>query len=124
MQANVILCKCSPKHTFGIRVEKRSNDWVRTWAFKIDEERAKGEGYDGVKLTGTFEPVDNYPGCPYCGGTVGLSFCSCGRINCSSGGSDPVDIDGEIVVERTCNWCGETGYYTAADVLDASAGRD
>jgi len=122
MLANVMLCKCDNKHTFGIRVEKRGDDWVRTWAFKIDEDRAKSEGYDSVKLTGTFEPVDKYPGCPYCG-EKGLVFCNCGGINCSSGLSQE-KIDGETVGVITCNWCGETGAVEAADILDAQVGKD
>jgi hypothetical protein len=80
MQANVILCKCDNKHTFGIRVEKRGGDWVSTWAFKIDEAKAESEGYGKDKITGSFKPVDKYPGCPYCGG-MRLNFCKCGGIN-------------------------------------------
>jgi hypothetical protein len=120
MQANVILCKCDHKHTFGIRVERRGNDWVRTWAFKIDEEAARNEGFDKVKITGSFEPTKEYPGCPYCG-EVGLDFCDCGGINCASGESAPLDDEG--TVEPTCNWCGKTGYYSPAEgPLDAEGG--
>lgn len=49
-QAKVILCKCS--HTighdnlFGVRVEKIGSEWIYTWAFKIDEARARHEGFD------------------------------------------------------------------------------
>jgi len=120
MQADVILCKCDHKHTFGIRVEKRGNDWVRTWAFKIDEARAKSEGYDSNKITGSFEPVDNYPGCPYCG-KMRLNFCICGGINCESG-ERPIAAAG--TVELTCNWCGNTGYYSPAQIVDATGGKD
>jgi len=121
MQANVILCKCDHKHTFAIRVEKRGNDWVRTWAFKIDEARAKSEGYDKIKITGSFDAVDKYPGCPYCG-DMGFAVCSCGGFNCESGKSAPIDADG--TVELTCNWCGETSYYVLGEKFDATGGRD
>jgi hypothetical protein len=115
--ANVILCKCDHKHTFGIRVEKRGNDWVRTWAFKIDEEKAKREGFGNVKISGSFTPADKYPGCPYCG-EVSIAFCNCGGINCGSGLGSTHES-----VELTCNWCGETGYFSIVDgPLDARGG--
>ena len=82
MAASVILAKCG-KHnkTFGIRIEKRENDWVSTWAFPIDEGKAKREGFDKTKITGAFIPVDGYPGCPYCGSDE-LVQCGCGKMIC------------------------------------------
>jgi hypothetical protein len=44
LNAKVIMAKCSKtKKAFGIRIEERGHDWVRTWAFKIDERKAKRE---------------------------------------------------------------------------------
>ena len=40
-EASVILAKCVQDKLYGIRIEKRDNDWVRTWAFKLKEETAK-----------------------------------------------------------------------------------
>ena len=40
-EASVILAKCAQDKLYGIRIEKRDNDWVRTWAFKLKEETAK-----------------------------------------------------------------------------------
>ena len=37
-EASVILAKCAQDKLYGIRIEKRDNDWVRTWAFKLKEE--------------------------------------------------------------------------------------
>lgn len=118
MQANVILCKCDHKHTFGIRVEKRGGDWVRTWAFKIDEDKAKNEGYDRVEINGSFDPVDGYPGCPYCG-EIGLVCCSCGKWNCASSLSEPDRHGNE---QFTCNWCGETGSVESVDIITGQGG--
>jgi hypothetical protein len=119
MEANVILCKCSKNHTFGMRVEKRGRDWVRTWAFKIDEGRARHEGYDKVTISGSLNPVDEYPGCPYCG-EGGFVLCNCGKMNCSSTITDKGGGNGVF----TCNWCGETGTCYTADNFDVSADGD
>ena len=43
-EASVILAKCAQDKLYGIRIEKRDNDWVRTWAFKLKEETAEKEG--------------------------------------------------------------------------------
>jgi len=63
VNAKVVLCKCSQKHggespsnLFGIRIEEQDGDWVRTWAFKIDEDRAKREGFDETQTRGTMHP--------------------------------------------------------------------
>ena len=42
-EASVILAKCAQDKLYGIRIEKRDNDWVRTWAFKLKEETAEKE---------------------------------------------------------------------------------
>ena len=100
MEASVILSKCSKhKRTFGIRIEKRGSDWVRTWAFPIDEARAKREGFDRTKVTGSLQAVDRYPGCPYC---ESYSFvkCGCGKLVCYNGNCK---YEGSAF---RCHWCG------------------
>ncbi|WP_288303566.1 hypothetical protein [uncultured Treponema sp.] len=72
MQAKVILGRCpyapsKSENLFGMRIQKMGSDWVRTWAFKIDSERAHNEGYDRETTQGSFVPASEYPGCPYCG---------------------------------------------------------
>ena len=54
-EASVILAKCAQDKYYGIRIEKRDNDWVRTWAFKLKERRnsRKKEGFDKIN-TGSF----------------------------------------------------------------------
>jgi len=99
MEAMVILQKCSIKnHLTGIRVEKRDGDWYRTWAFKIDEKKAKNEGFDKNSIKGSFHADPKYPGCPYC---EAISFyqCFCGKLNCYAGHEKSI----------TCRWCGKTG---------------
>jgi hypothetical protein len=119
MEANVLLCKCGKKHTFGIRVEKRGGDWVRTWAYKIDEERAKREGFDTVNISGSFNAAPEYPGCPYCG-EKGFACCHCGKLNCQSG----LKNNGGGIWTLTCNWCGAEDVYTFINKVDVSAGGD
>ena len=108
MEASVILAKCS-KHnrTFGIRVEKRGNEWVRTWAFPIDEAKAKREGFDRTNIKGSLRAVDRYPGCPHCG-NYSFVQCGCGKVSCYQGSGKPErlsDNKHEGGAFR-CHWCG------------------
>ena len=83
IEANVILAKCSKTgRTFGIRVEKRDNDWVCTWAFPIDEAKAKREGFNATKITGSLPLLPEYPGCPHCHASDRIYCGSCGKISC------------------------------------------
>ena len=97
-QANVILAKCRKDQLYGIRIEKRDHDWVRTWAFSLQEDMAQKEGFDKVQLTGSFYTDDEYPGCPYCGAKKCFVCGSCGKVSCYDG-SDRV----------VCSWCGASG---------------
>lgn len=80
-----------------MRIEERNNDWVRTWAFKIDEKKAKHEGFNSEKTSGTMAPVDGYPGCPHCGSSRMFLCGACEKVSC---------YHGEESV--TCPWCGQT----------------
>ena len=97
IEAQVILSKCEKTaDTFGINMEKRGDDWVRTWAFPIKDDVAKREGFDKNMLSGSFSADPEYPGCPYCE-AVGFFICECGKMSCW-------DINkGNLV---TCYWCG------------------
>ena len=112
MAATVILAKCGANgKTFGIRVEQRGtsgessrgSDWVSTWAFPIDDNKAKREGFDRNKITGAFRPVDNYPGCPHCG-SYELVQCGCGKMFCYKEGR--TGGKSETKQELKCPWCG------------------
>ena len=112
VNANVILAKCSAdKELYGMRVEERDGDWVRTWAFKIKEEMARHEGFDKVSINGTYSRTSAYPGCPYCGGN-GFIVCGvCKKISCYH--------DEEIGV---CRWCGNASAVTTKERLDVTGG--
>jgi hypothetical protein len=117
LNAKVILARCSKTcKTFGIRIEERGGDWVRTWAFPIDERKAKREGFDANTVTGSMNADDAYPGCPHCG-NLGFTQCGCEKISCGGGTVDYGDH-----AELTCPWCGDTGELEAADGFDVSGG--
>ena len=88
-EASVILAKCAQDKLYGIRIEKRDNDWVRTWAFKLKEETAEKEGFDKINFTGSFYTDEEYPGCPYCGAKKCFVCGNCGKVSCYDG-SDKV----------------------------------
>jgi hypothetical protein len=112
LNAKVILVKCAKtKKPYGIRIEERGRDWMRTWAFKIDERKAKHEGFDANTVTGSMNADDEYPGCPHCGGK-GFVQCSCGKIGCFDDSTD----------YYTCPWCGNSGKVQSAESFDVSGG--
>lgn len=115
MEANILLVKCPPKKKmFGVRIQKMSdNDWWRTWAFELNAEQAKNEGYDATKVQGNLNALDEYPGCPYCG-TYGFVQCGkCEKISCWNGESSMV-----------CPWCNTnlTNIVTATDKFEVTGG--
>lgn len=106
MEANIMLINCGKaKKIIGVRIQKtEDNNWIRTWAFKINDKKAINEGYDKTNVQGSLAATNDYPGCPYCG-TRGFFKCGiCGKINC---------FNNEEVV--TCNWCGNSGTTTTAE---------
>ena len=112
VKANVILAKCrTERELYGMQVEERNGDWIRTWAFPIKEELATKEGFDKVQIHGSFQSTEDYPGCPYCG-TEGFFVCStCGKLNCWNGETTTV-----------CKWCGKSAGVRTADSLDVTGG--
>ena len=121
VQAKVILAKCpyassKENNLFGMRIERIGADWKRTWAFKIDAERASNEGYDKERTTGSFDPTTDYPGCPYCNGTA-LAQCGCGKSFCFK-----TELSSKKERLLTCPWCGKTNMYLAVDTLDLQGG--
>ena len=111
-EASVILAKCAEDKMYGIRIDKRENDWVRTWAFKVKEEMAQKEGFDKTNFSGSFYTDEEYPGCPYCGAKKCFVCGNCGKVSCYDG-SDKV----------VCNWCGSNGTATNDDEkMDVTGG--
>jgi len=118
LNVTVVLSKCSKlKKLFGMRVEEREKKWFRTWAFPIDESKAKHEGFAANKVS-LSETDSSYPGCPHCkdGGFVRCG--SCEKIGCAGG----VTKKGENKASYTCPWCGNTGDLEYVDSVDASGG--
>ncbi|MGN0978148.1 MAG: TerY-C metal binding domain-containing protein [Faecousia sp.] len=94
MEAVILLQRCNQTgRIFGNRVEKRGDDWYKTWAFPISEQQAKKERYDQDTIYGLLYTAEEYPGCPYCG-TKSSVICSCGKLSCWHGET-----------EMPCNWC-------------------
>jgi hypothetical protein len=114
INAKVIMARCSKtKKAFGIRIEERGGDWVRTWAFPLDERKAKHEGYDANAVTGSMKAADDYPGCPHCGfGGFSHDSTGCGKVHCGGGGTNLGDC-----TELTCPWCGKTDRYVSAETM-------
>lgn len=97
MEATVILSKCpKQKLMYGIRTQKMNDgDWWRTWAFPIDERRAKKEGYDITRIQGSLYHTEGYLGCPYCGTKSFVQCNKCQKISCWNG-----------EIRLNCEWCG------------------
>jgi len=117
LNAKVIMARCSKtKRSFGIRIEQRGNDWVRTWAFPLDERAARREGFEANTITGSMGADEYYPGCPHCE-SPGFTQCGCEKIGCSGG----VEKRGKAEI-YTCPWCGDTGELQEADSFAVSGG--
>lgn len=76
MEANIMLIKCGKaKKVFGARIQKTdSNDWIRTWAFKISYKEAMNERYDITPIQGSLAATRECSGCPYCRTNVFLMW--------------------------------------------------
>lgn len=121
IQAKVILGRCpyAPSKTdnlFGMRVQKKGSDWIRTWSFKIDAERVHNEGYDKETTEGSFAPAEEYPGCPYCGSDK-IAKCACGKTFCFKSPEYKTKA-----IRLTCPWCGQEGMYSNAKTLQIQGG--
>ncbi len=110
----IILAKCSKKKkTFGIRNEKREDGkWHQTWAFPVDEDKAKREGFESNVLSGEFVIEDDYA-CPHCGSTKWTQCGSCNKIYCD---------DTKIGDVSKCPWCGHSGRLVQGDTFDIKGG--
>lgn len=100
IEAKVALAKCREgRKAFGVRLEKIENGWKYDWAFKLNEDRAKKEGYGDTKIVGNIYADPNYPGCPYCKSNSFIVCGGCGKLNCFN----------DETKSFTCGWCGMTG---------------
>ena len=115
MEAAVLLARCTKrKQLYGIRTQKMEDgDGWRTWAFPIDERRAKSEGYDITPVQGNLYHTKDYPGCPYCKAKSFVLCHKCRKLSCWNG-------EKEVV----CAWCGEElkNIVTATEKFNLSGG--
>lgn len=110
----IVMARCSHnKGYFGVRFEENKVGdqglpfrlhlnpkrlWVADWAFAIESEVGRKEGYDKSEIRGTISMGITYPGCPHCNGRS-IFRCSCRKVACWDGKSQMV----------TCPYCGMTG---------------
>jgi len=117
LNAKIVIARCSKNQkSFGIRIEQRGRDWVRTWAFPLDERKAAREGYSASSSVTLSGADDDYPGCPHCG-SGGIVLCGCEKIGCAGGIRSYTDYE-----EYTCPWCNEEIELQLADSVDVSGG--
>ena len=98
--AKIVAVRCMKTgKDFGIRFEKSGSDlWTATWAFKMPSNQKPGKEnqHPSSKLSGRFELHQDFPGCPYCQGTVYVPCKECGHVYCH---------DIEKGVQTKCPWC-------------------
>lgn len=116
VNAQVILIRCkSSKHLYGARIQqKKGKKWDMTWAFSIDERRAKNEGFDKAIVNVDCCATEEYPGCPTCGAIGYVQCVSCGKLTCWNGEN-----------KSKCAWCNEQLNNIAyRGAMDISVGDD
>jgi hypothetical protein len=102
MKTIVLKAKCKDSTEsrplfFGMRIENRNNDWIRVWAFRINErDQASSEFDEILPVQGTFDKTTEYPGCPYCSADSFLTCPCCKKLTCIAWGSP----------SGQCRWCG------------------
>lgn len=86
-RAAIVTARCqSDRSMFGMRMEETGDGrWMATWAFAIPAERAAREGYTETRLDGTFDIVEEYPGCPGCANRSFAKCGACSELGCSTG---------------------------------------
>lgn len=114
-EARIALCKCSTsKKIYGIRMERTSCGWDRTWAYAIKNFSEERDTANEKIMEGVIGTRPEYPGCPYCE-TYGLIVCGeCGRLNCNNGKQRSF----------TCNWCGFTGELVGSEDNNHGDGKN
>ncbi len=111
-KAFAIMAVCEEtKSYFGITVDEDGPEQYRfIWAFKINKEKGRKEGYDSRSVSGSVTIDDDYPGCPYCGEKQ-FYICDCGKIVC---------YHGQQYV--TCPNCGHRGKLVAVERINMKGG--
>ena len=114
-EARIALSKCKETgKVYGVRMEKYQDGWLSTWAFPVDINKAKREGYDSTTLKGFSWNATDYNGCPYCGKKRMFICDACHKLNC-------LITSGDVF---TCNWCGNTGKLEENKSVEILSGGD
>lgn len=113
MEAKVIVAKCRCEKYYGIRIEKKQDDWIRTWAFPMNDRMFRKENYKNQQMVkGSMAVTKEYPGCPYCG-IKGFFICRvCRRMNCWNGEESVI-----------CGWCQEPGSIVVKESFELGTGE-
>ena len=97
MAATVVMARCGKSgKLYAIRAQQSENGWQLTWAFALDESKAKREGYDKTSVKGQISFSNEFPGCPHCGADAIYQCGKCNKISCYAGTESKV----------VCKWCG------------------
>ncbi|QQQ78165.1 hypothetical protein IOD16_06755 [Saccharothrix sp. 6-C] len=67
-----------------MRIESRPDGWYATWAFSINEGKARKEKYEAHTLTGPLIVDYEFPGCPQCRASSFVLCRLCGKFSCWS----------------------------------------
>lgn len=112
-EAFAVLAACEEtKQNFGITVDRVCQGQYKfVWAFKIDKDKAKREGYDKCSVKGSILYDANFPGCPYCGQKNMIVCSSCGKFFCHHGQK-----------HVTCPSCGASGEVVSVEQVDLKGG--
>jgi len=81
------------------------------WSFKLDERRAKSEGFEQQSVNGGIVLEPDFPGCPYCGAKTFVFCGKCGAISCYDGHGT-----------STCPKCGFVSRVEVADSFNIKGG--
>ena len=111
-RAFAVMAACEEtKRFFGITVDEDGPGEYRfIWAFKIDRDKGRKEGYESRTVSGAVTIDDGFPGCPYCG-EKRFYICECGKIVCYHGQA-----------RVTCPSCGLSGQLKTVERIDLRGG--
>jgi len=112
--AVIVMARCrTTRRSFAIRFEEtHAGHWIADWAFALQEDVSRKEGYDQTTIAGSFAFHQEYPGCPHCHADS-IVKCGCGKTACWNQQSTTF----------TCPWCGGTGEIRGT-IESMSAGSD
>lgn len=106
--AFAVMAACGKnQQNYGITIDLVSrNVYKFVWAFKIDKEKARREGYDTTQVRGAIILDEGFMGCPYCGQKKHIVCSHCNRFFCYH--------NQEVVM---CPHCGASGKVTDVEEI-------